>query len=1799
MTPPGSYRNFLLGRSGAVLEHSDLSGSVSQLQALARLSATTQANVTSRRSDTAMRLLLQGTERAGNEIQSTVSEHSDATVQQALDAYLGLARGGDRRSHYDAIRCYFVLVHRYLNNPERHAEVPRLLRDFRQITREYRDHLAANTTLQPEDRLRYLFAAAGVVRNMLGRVQVNEAARTAAGGEIEELRGLLRSTYEAILDHYRQHLLAHPNGESYSGVFREIQMRQALLEGNQDVARQRALELAQWLTAHPPPAEDLADESTLRWDYMAARALTSDPDFATLVRGMDTPSSPENTIAMLNGVSWELVQTVCATLDQVNEDSEATITARYRSLATVVSVLTLTRPYATLSDILADLGNPSQADAIRQEVETAAHDSAEVNRILTEARGDTALDQFIARAREGARHVQQLREGAGRNVLATILNDNSRLNGIRDLAEALGSHPGLTQSLGLAAEDRNNPTALRRLATELFRRGPLGISAVEEYGNAHPDDGVQGILAMLRETGNAQTTINTSIEAVLNAYQENLNHRPDHELAAIHSVFQLISQTNHISEGISLQSALSTQARSLTNRLESYEFRTRRVFSHLTSGSSVITLGAGILLAETLPAVLISRAGTSGRLAAPLLGELVSAGRLTGMGSAVTGIGSGLAMSLIGTGLNTRERASLGMRTHFWRDFGESAVTNTVVFGATIPFARGMGRWLTPAAEEGAAVGQLSRLGRLGVHATSTLFGGTVALGFGALWRGVNTGRWSLPSYDEVAENYLSILFYETGAAAFRGFRSRVGLRAELEGRPVFNPAESQYRLVQWGNRRMASVLNTLFTNLGPARAARINSLAASIVEGLPAVEVGPDGQPVRDAEGNPVIHRVGGSPQLIPAREFIAHQLALRELSAPGSLDEINEAFLTEHRAFIRRRGRNMVLEFDHTTTSQEAPRGYTADLVAALRRLHLDNASSSDADYLPRFLPNDPAVVFEIRVDRSGRIVSINGHNLGDTEGSVSINASYDPATRQLRLPPVGRETAPRVLDLGPMLDAHRSSPVPLLWTSELGARVLARRMDSATRARVNQTIDNLNRDHAVEIMINVDTGEIINNVRFRENPPSNILHLIGRYSGEEKTVTLPAPRGAEGEYVLDMESGEITHRLPERTEGSSEGRRSGGRSGRETRRRPERRDGRRERAEAREEAEEGASDADAAAVDEALRESAARIASRGSSTVSPQLSSTLRAAIGRSVPNSQQGVLTEPARDATGPVEVTVYLGRQSGKILGISRGHHPVTRDPEHIITENLPSSGRLPRINRISLQGTLDETARRIVLEVPAAEDQAAGRLIIDLGIGRIRFEANPSAPEGPGGGTPPPSPPPSGGTDSPPQDGSSANAAPVTVGSEPPAEGSGEGSGASTAHPDGIDDNAVTGRFHAANSEVTGPQPAILATEDIHAPLDLAEILDPGDTRAVIGPNGPTGLRGGQHRLLIPGIGEVSAFTDAGYSKHFPPRNEDAYGVAVANDGSLVVVVADGAGGSSTGEAASARAVQTVLEQAVDPTVSLGSAFRTAHDGILSDLTGSIDRARAECAAGGSVPIPEDSYTVATALRFRPNSAPEVATVGDTQVWVARPREGGSHEILAPYLPASIPGVQRAGNAPGVTDTVGMNAASGYILSRLGGAPGEAAPPISSRIQSGLPFGIFNAELTLPGPNGERLPFTPQAGDLFLLMSDGVHTLFNRRQMGETIQGLDGAEEVRRAVQTETLSRLDLVRNLVIPLQGTTRRTRIGAGRFEGNYIDANGDIHDAETGGNRIGHVGPDNIVLLVVRYNPSTGADSSTGGE
>ncbi len=1308
MTPPGSRRNFFTGSDGSPFEFPEVPRALARLRPGLELPAASRNAGLFRQDEALRRLLTLGYPRLGP---TAEGPPTPADMEAAVRALWDSARQGNRLGYLDAMRGCYVLLHRQMGDAGARAEIPRLARLFSDIAEEYARHIAGRSEYSPLQRLTYLFAAARVARLFLGRLGDAEAGSTPEfAGEIAALRGLLQRFHVALEGYVGEAQRAEPGNLALQGIRLQIEMRQFVLRGESDGARVRAGELAAFYREHPPLEENEADPESLRFYHAAGRELGADPDFLNLIGQLDGPSQAEQEGGILNGVALQWLATAAGTLDQVNEDSEATIRSRYQALSAVTTVLALAYPAATLRSLLAMLRDVSSAEGHRAALRRISAASPEIAAYLREVAGEASLEDLWRRAVDAGAHVESLRAGPGRRALEAVLSGNEAQHPVARLAGELTRHPGLLVALGLESDGGTGPSRMNN-ALDLLRRGEEGLRQVRAFAEAHPDVSYSRVLSLLEPADGANAPANAFAERLLESLQEDLGSHEDHEEAMAQALFQSVAQSGEIAPERTLSPAVANQARSLAQRMEGMGYRGYRVLRHLIAPQSLATLGVGILATELTPALLIARAGASGRLAAPLIGDLVRAGTLSRRATFLTGLGSGVGMAALGTGLHSLHRHGLGLRTHFWRDFGTSGVINGLTFGSTLLFARGWNRLLSPNAANGVAIGEMGFARGLALHGGNAVFGTFMGMGLGIGARRLQNGRWET-SWDEVAENFATMLLWETGAAGLRGLRRSAGLNAEL-GLPDAG------RFARLWNRlpllRNPSVL-------GGHRAARAREVVDRMIQ---------------------------AHPVLAQDRPFLLRQLGLHEAHAPGSLESFNDAMFQHYEPRLSGEGR--------------------------LRRLLMVRRPSSD------------------------------------------------PAEAQ---------------------DSGGNSP----------------------------------------------------EVRRRRNA------------------------------VLDLQPADP------------------------------------------------------------------------------------------STPDAE-------ARDGVEPPRPTATVD---------------------------------------------VDESARTPPRGVPAVS-------------------AEPEAPL-------------------------------------PPAAG----------------------------------------------------VLEPGRPLMVVESN-ETLTRRGEHFLAAPGLGEVAAFTHEGVSKHRPPRNEDAYGLLRLGDGSLVALAFDGAGGSGAGDLASSLGIQTVMARMLPAPVTLGEAFLAAHQTIQQHGHG--------------------GYTVATGIRVYPSGHVEVATVGDTQLLVARPRGDGSYEVIRPYFPHNLPGVIRA-NGHEIANTLEMNAHPG--ASRVLGALGSHNMTVTAalaRTPSGNfhPQGIYNAPLTLPerpDGGGAHRPFQARPGDVFLMMSDGVHELFTREQMGEVMRGLRGAGEIRDALQREIEARLEVFRISRGITSADGARLQIPFGRFQGHFVDAEGDVYPAATGGARIGHVSPDNVVLVALRYDPAVRA-------
>ena len=879
MTPPGSRRNFFLGSGGSPFDFPEVPRGLARLRPGLEVPAAARNAGLFRQDEALQRLLTLGYPRLGPTAEGPTTP---ADMEAAVRALWDSARQGNRLGYLDAMRGCYVMLHRQMGDAGARAEIPRLARLFSDIAEEYARHIAERPEYSPLQRLTYLFAAARVARLFLGRLGDAEAGSAPEfSGEVAALRGLLQRFHVALERYVGEAQSAEPGTVALQGIRLQIEMRQYVLQGETDRARVRARELAAFYREHPPLEENEANPESLRFYHSAGRELRADPDFLNLIGELDGPSQAEQEGGILNGVALQWLATAAGTLDQVNEDSEATIRSRYQALSAVTTVLALAYPAATLRSLLAMLRDLPSAEDHRVALRRIVAAAPEVATYLREVAGEESLDALWQRAVDAAAHVESLRAGPGRRALEAVLSGNEAQHPVARLAEELARHPGLLVALGLEADGGPGRPRMRN-ALELLRRGEEGLSQVRAFRESHPDVSYDRLLSLLEPGEGMNAPANAFAERLLEVLQEDLGSHEDHEEAMAQALFQSVAQSGEIAPQRTLSPAVATQARSLAQRMEGMGYRGYRVLRHLIAPQSLATLGVGILATELTPALLIARAGASGRLAMPLIGPLVRAGTLSRRGTFLTGLGSGVGMAALGTGLHSLHQHGLGLRTHFWRDFGTSGVINGLTFGSTLLFARGWNRLLSPNAANGVAIGEMGFARSLALHGGNAVFGTFMGMGLGIAARRLQNGRWET-SWDEVAENFATMLLWETGAAGLRGLRRSAGLNAEL-----YLPDAGRFSRL-WN--RLPLLRNP--SVLGEHRAVRVGEVVDRMIQNNPA---------------------------LAGDRPFLLRQLGLHEAHAPGSLESFNDAMFQHYEPRISGAGRRRRLLMVRRATSVSA---------------------------------------------------------------------------------------------------------------------------------------------------------------------------------------------------------------------------------------------------------------------------------------------------------------------------------------------------------------------------------------------------------------------------------------------------------------------------------------------------------------------------------------------------------------------------------------------------------------------------------------------------------------------------------------------------------------------------------------------------------------------------------------------------------------------------------------------------------------------------------------------------------------
>jgi hypothetical protein len=807
MTPPRGIRNFLTGASWPAVDLSlwpAANGQATQgLTALHNQAGAEQLE----QAQAIDRFSWGPAQRYRPALLESFHGYSTAELESFIPRLLTQGREGQRVSYYDALRIHVALLERVTAE-----HIPALTRRMVAVVHEYANALSENSGISVAERLRYLFAASRIVHSFLERLQ-NPVGAVAGVAQRETLRNLLSETLDGIdaqLQGYYAQLqrTSDPELPRLQGVMAWVALRRSRHQGNQAEQRRQAVSLFDYLSNHLPSADDEA------WQARTERSLLEDPRALADLGRFDGPAPVEMQAVGLNALALELLSLAAASLDRANEESEASLRRRYQQLNAVVTAVILRHPSESLEQLLSRLRNPQAQSEFMADLQRAQSENSELATMLREAQGGQGFAELLVAARQGAEHLETLRHGLGQRLLSRILEENRRSHPLRRLDEQIANTPGLARELRLPAAGT---------ATELFRRGAFGRQQVAEFQAQHPELRVQALRDLLEPGAAGSRAVEDFSRECLSEFQNQLESAPDPELFARYALFRALEEDREIAPGLRIPREIARQAWQSRGRIEGAGFRTRRVLGHLFSSSNLVGLGLGILATEFLPTLLIARAGTAGRLGFEGM-ELVSGGALTWRSSLLTGLGTGLGMSALGSALSTWERRRLGLQTHWGRDFLGSAALNLVTFGATLPFAHWLRGRLAPEMAESLSLGAWSWEQRLALHAGTVAFGGGLSLGLGIAGRGLVTGEWH-SSPEEVAENVASLLMWEGGSAALRW------------GRGVRNPAAA----------------------LGPNRALRVAELGARMIE---------------------------HNPRLAEHREWLQRRIAREELHFPGSLE-------------------------------------------------------------------------------------------------------------------------------------------------------------------------------------------------------------------------------------------------------------------------------------------------------------------------------------------------------------------------------------------------------------------------------------------------------------------------------------------------------------------------------------------------------------------------------------------------------------------------------------------------------------------------------------------------------------------------------------------------------------------------------------------------------------------------------------------------------------------------------------------------------------------------------------------------
>lgn len=766
-------------------------------------------------------------DRYGQRLRQRFGQGSVREMEEALDQGRRWVANGNSRGYFIILRSlYLLLPHR---NPNQLDEG---LREFNSVAQNYISYLDSLPPHWEDRRLHLFYSISQVVNSALSwlqKIPESEASLHQVGRQWTPLlQQLLRQSDHKILDSYqRLSESGYENLNNYQGILDQVRLRRAILSGNNNQIREYSARIQDFFAAHPVEIQEDAEISYEIWGQHFLRQ----EEYLSSLSNLDVPSAAEENSVQLQAVSADLfIQTLLA-LELLDERGETEVQRSRAILSTLLTAMVLMDPQRSIQEHWEAIVQDQIPRSFPRRFQAFLDSNDPFAGMWANIRNQFNISQATSLWEQGhflARDLNHWVHGAGHRITEGLSQAMNQHAPFPFLMNALQRHPEIGINLHLPPEPL-------RAARELFRRGEAGMEQIQRLAQNGGEIPVAEFEEILRSAQDTENFLNNFIGSVLDAWEPILREGTEEELAVLSSLRSSL-------ENLETTPTLHNRLKSWSDQMESFSFRSNRIFSHLFSGTSLATLGAGVLFAEFAPALLMGRLGQSTRL-----GRALAPAGMIGLGGALTnGIATGTVLSAVGAFLQNRRRERIGFTPHFWRDFGSGAVINGLTMAGAFGAAYGLNRMLRPDLSQTMVLGRAWNRNQILVRGGSFLTGGSLAWGLGVAHRGIQGGGWH-SSWDEAAENYLTMAMFEGGHAGLRYLRRRAALHHEL-GLPT-------HAL----NRRLGAwIVNPNLPTLGPVRVEQVH---------------------------HELTHSLNRNPALQAHRNAVLGRLGLAEIFHPGIL--------------------------------------------------------------------------------------------------------------------------------------------------------------------------------------------------------------------------------------------------------------------------------------------------------------------------------------------------------------------------------------------------------------------------------------------------------------------------------------------------------------------------------------------------------------------------------------------------------------------------------------------------------------------------------------------------------------------------------------------------------------------------------------------------------------------------------------------------------------------------------------------------------------------------------------------------